>query len=372
VHTLPVTNEGALGPLQTLDPSQIPSDWHDVTPEWMTAAIGGRHPAAHVSDVALITIDNGTNRRARFGLRYDAGSGPDVVFAKAEGQYREVHAQNGNMFNEAELFASGVPLPVDHPLPYKVIIDRPALDYVIVMEDVTRRGADPRDATRPMTLDQVANGLRGLARLHSEYWGFSETTHPNLAWAQTFEATDGYGAPLVRSVPTGLARATGHVPDDVMALDAETMVSYLARFLRSLTRGPVTLLHADPHIGNTYVLPDNDVGFLDWQVARRGNWSHDVGYFVVSALTVDDRRRSEADLVEEYRKALEVPSDARPTPEDAWLRYRASAAYGLPVWLATMSSGSAQSTDVCLALCERYGAAFVELDAVGALESLGI
>jgi hypothetical protein len=338
----------------------------------MTAAIAGRHPGARVGDVTLIMSDDGTNRRARFGLRYDAGFGPDVVFAKAEGQYREVHAQNGNMFNEAELFASGVALPLDHPLPYKVIIDRPALDYVIVMEDVTRRGADPRDATRPMTLDQVANGLCGLARLHSEYWGFSRTTHPKLAWAQTFEATEAYGAPLVRSVPTGLARAAGRLPDDVIALDAERMVSYLARFLRSLTRSSVTLLHADPHIGNTYVLPDDEVGFLDWQVARRGNWSHDVGYFIVSALTVDDRRSNEAELVEEYRKVLEVPGDECPTPEEAWLRYRASAAYGLPVWLATLSSGRAQSPEVCLALCERYGAAFVELDTVGALESLGV
>jgi hypothetical protein len=371
MHTLQVPTEGALA-VMTLDPSQIPANWEDVTPEWMTDAVAGRHPGAHVSDVTLIGGDNGTNRRARFGLRYDAGSGPDVVFAKAEGEYREVHARNGNMFNEPELFESGVPLPVDHPLAYKVIINRPALDYVIVMEDITKRGADPRDATRPMTVDQVANGVRGLARLHSLYWGFSGTTHPRLAWVQTWEPTEGFLDPLTRSVPIGLARAAGHVPDALTKHDADALVGFLARFLSSLTQGVVTLLHGDAHIGNTYVLPDDDVGFLDWQVARRGNWSHDVGYFVMSALTVDDRRSSENELVEEYRSALEVPGDQRPTSEEAWLRYRASAAYGLPVWLATLSAGSAQSPEVCLALCERYATAFIEHDAVGALRSLGV
>jgi aminoglycoside phosphotransferase (APT) family kinase protein len=53
---------------------------------------------------------------------------------------------------------------------------------------------------------------------------------------------------------------------------------------------PQTLLHGDPHIGSTYVLPDDDVGFLDWQMARRGNWSLDLGYFLQGALTIEDRR----------------------------------------------------------------------------------
>jgi hypothetical protein len=45
------------------------------------------------------------------------------------------------------------------------------MDFLIVMEDLTHRGADPRDATRPMTVDQVARGLRGLASLHNQYRG---------------------------------------------------------------------------------------------------------------------------------------------------------------------------------------------------------
>jgi hypothetical protein len=353
-----------------LDPAEIPSDWNDVTPEWMTQALSHRYPDVRVGEVTLIMVDNGTNRRARFALKYDAGCGPDVVFAKAEGDYRQAHALNGNMFNEPELFASGVPLPVDHPLAYYVLVDRPALDYVIVMEDVTKRGADPRDATRPMTVGQVANGLQGLARLHSQYWGFSGLTHPNLDWVQTWAATDGFAAGLIGRVPAGLERGASVLPEEVRQLDTPAIVDIWARCVDSLARDPVTLLHADPHIGNTYVLPSDDIGFLDWQVLRRGNWSQDVGYFLVSALTVQDRRGSEAELVAAYGRSLDVPADQRPTVEEAWLRYRASPGYGLAVWLATLGSDTAQRREVCLALCERYAAAFVELGTAEALSEL--
>src|SRR6185295_18068916 len=103
-----------------------------------------------------------------------------------------MHLRNGNLFNEARLFASGVPLRVDHPTVYKSIVDRLRLDFLLVMEDLIQRGADPRDATRPMSVAQVADGLRGLARLHSQYWGFSGSTHSKLRWVKTWEPSQGW------------------------------------------------------------------------------------------------------------------------------------------------------------------------------------
>jgi aminoglycoside phosphotransferase (APT) family kinase protein len=75
------------------------------------------------------------------------------------------------------------------------------------------------------------------------------------------------------------------------------------------------------------LLPDGVVGFLDWQVARRGNFSLDLGYFLQGAITTDDRRRHERALLEEYRNALAVPDAEMPSLDEIWLRYRASAAY---------------------------------------------
>lgn len=352
------------------DANQVPADWAAIDPAWMTAALTRHHPGVRVDHVSLLMRDHGTNRRARLGLTYAQGTGPATVFLKGvePGEHQEVHHRNGTLFIEPDLFASGTPLPLDHPLVYRVDIDRPHLDFCVVMEDVLARDADPRDATRPLTPAQVADGLRGLARLHGRYWGFSAATHPALAWVQTWEPTEGWQVGLRRRVPTGLARADGLLPPGVAAYDADGIVDLWARYVATLGRAPVTLLHGDAHIGNTYVLPGDRVGFLDWQVAHRGGWDQDVAYFLVGALTVDDRRRHEADLIEEYRRAL--PADVRPSTDAAWLRYRAGAAYGLAIWLSTLGTDGWQRSEVSLALAGRYAAAFDDLSSVAALDAI--
>src|SRR3546814_9605777 len=89
---------------------------------------------------------------------------------------------------------------------------------------------------------------------------------------------------------------------------------------------------------------DGSVGFLDWQVVRRGCWSQDVGYFLVGALTQDDRREHERALLKIYADALEVPIATCPSPDALWLHYRASAAYGLAIWLSTLGTEDRKST----------------------------
>ncbi len=356
-------------PLKT---NRIPIDWDDVSPAWMTAAIAGHHPGATVADVRIITRDDGSNRRARFGLTYSAGSGPETVFLKAHAaNHRWVHFRNGNLFNEARLFASGAMLPLDHPTVYRSMIEYLRLDFLLVMEDLTQRGADPRDATRPMTVEQVASGLRGLAKLHSAYWGINRKTHPHLGWIKTWKPAQGWLVGLAKRIPTGLERGAGILPGPIASLGTAGILDFWVRYVGTLSKGPVTMTHGDAHIGNTYVLPGGEVGFLDWQVVRRGNWSQDVGHFLISSLTEADRRASEAKLIEVYRQALEVPVNQLPTAQQAWLAYRSSAAYGLAIWLSTLGTDTYQSREISTALAGRFASAFLELDSSQALREIG-
>jgi aminoglycoside phosphotransferase (APT) family kinase protein len=68
------------------------------------------------------------------------------------------------------------------------------------------------------------------------------------------------------------ARFPGAVVGDVRTLDAADGTNARARLrLRYRAgRGPQTLLHGDPHPGDTYGLPDGTTGFYDWQLARLG------------------------------------------------------------------------------------------------------
>ncbi len=141
----------------------IPQDWDQITPEWMTAALTRDHPGAMVESVQVKLRDDGTNRRARLELTYASGHGPATVFVKAaDPAHKELIRMTSGMFHEPRLFNSGIALPLEHPAVHTALIDEDAYDFLLVMEDLSARGADPRDATRPLTPEQAASGVRGL------------------------------------------------------------------------------------------------------------------------------------------------------------------------------------------------------------------
>jgi aminoglycoside phosphotransferase (APT) family kinase protein len=354
----------------TAAPLSLPREWDDITPEWMTAALAQHHPGAVVDDVSIALRDDGTNRRARLALTYSAGSGPATVFAKAvDPDHAELVALTSGLYHEPRLFTSDVDLGLEHPTVYTALIDEDRSTFVIIMEDVVARGADPRDATRPLSIDQAADGVRGLARMHSRFWGDRLAAYGTLGWLEPFVAFEG-----MQYAPLDIAyeRLGDTVPAAITSMSGtEVFVDTWARYIGTLTRSTQTLLHGDPHIGNTYVLPGDRVGFLDWQMARRGNWSLDLGYFLQGALTIEDRRHAEHALLDEYRSALELPAGELPSIDDMWLRYRASVAHGLAIWLATASGGDAwQRAEISVALAQRYAVAFVDLETPSALDAI--
>lgn len=173
----------------------VPEDWAQVTPDWMTAALADHHPDAVVDSVTVDMRDDGTNRRARLSVTYSSGTGPATVFAKAvDPGHKEMIRYTSGLLHEPRLFNSKVDLPLEHPTVYAAPIDEGDEDFVLIMEDLTARAADPRDATRPLTVEQAAHGVRGLARLHGAFWG--ERVHrPGLEWLEPFvpwEACNGH------------------------------------------------------------------------------------------------------------------------------------------------------------------------------------
>jgi hypothetical protein len=352
-------------------PLSVPKSWDEITPAWMTAALADRHPGVTVDGVTVDLRDDGTNRRARLGLSYEQGSGPATVFVKAaDPAHKDLIRMTSGMFHEPRLFMSGVDLALEHPIVYVALIDEDAYDFVMVMEDLAARGADARDSLRPLTAEQAASGVRALGRMHGRYWGRRVLQNPNLDWLEPFVPFDGLQyAPL----PSALDRLDSDTPPEVMSLSIDQLVESIWKpYIRTLTTSPQTLLHGDPHIGNTYVTPSDDVGFLDWQMARRGNWSLDLGYFLQGALTTEDRRTHERELLEQYHDALALPSDEMPSVDEVWMRYRASVAHGLALWLCTASAGGGrwQRVEVAVALAQRYANAYGDLDTPAAISEI--
>jgi len=339
-----------------------PRSWSGLTPAWMTVALAPHFPGAVVNGVRIGDIVDGTNRRARVWLRYQSGQGPESVFVKREGRMvnRLALMALGAFESEARLFDSGVHLPLEYAAPYAVAVDRRRLATVIVMEDVTLRSAHPNVPTRALTVEQVRSGLRGLARLHATYW---DRPLPEPMWFLHPWRLSAVWAPLSLA---SLARArrllcsgghAGHLPP---LANAATLERGFRRWATIAVSGPQTVLHGDPHPGNTYALPDDVTGFYDWQLVRTGNWSHDVGYFIVSSLEVADRRTHERSLLRGYLD--ELTNDGAPTAdfEDSWRLYRLTPAFGLGTWLHTLSGGGFQPVEECLATIARFAAAYAD------------
>jgi hypothetical protein len=340
----------------------VPRGWSDVTPQWMTAALADSCPGAVVAAVEIGDLVDGTNSRGRVRLRYAAGSGPQRVFVKREGRLLNRLALTALGAREAEsrMAAGGPVLPLEHPAFHAAAVDRRRLAAVTVMEDVTLRGARPNDATVPLAVDQVRDGLLGLARLHAAYWqnplskslDFVRPWRLGRVWAPISWASLARALRLLGSGGHG-----GLIPAGV---DAGVVERGFRGWATLAAAHPRTLLHGDPHLANTYTLPGGATGFYDWQLVRAGNWSHDVGYFLVSCLSVADRRDHERDLLGDYLAELAAQGAPAPSLDEAWELYRQTPVFGLGTWLHTLSGGGFQPTDACLAVIERFATAHAD------------
>jgi hypothetical protein len=309
-------------------------------------------------------VAEGTNRRARVRLSYSAGSGPESVFVKAHSRvlHRLALLALRALSAEARLADSDVVLPLEHPVLYAGGFDPHRLATVVVMEDVVTVGGRPNDASAPLAVAEVRNGLGELARLHAAFWdrplpsalGFVHPWRLGRLWAPVSKA----------NLRRGLWRlaATGHAEVMPPGVDARTLERQFRRSAAWAATGPQTLLHGDPHPGNTYVLPAARTGFYDWQLVRTGNWSHDVGYFLAGSLEVEDRRAHEQDLLSGYIDALRRGGVDAPGFERAWAQYRATPAFGLATWLHTLAVGSFQPDLVSVATIRRFATAYRDLE----------
>jgi hypothetical protein len=307
---------------------------------------------------------SGRRRRAAVVLTYAQGDGPESVFVKIHGRalHRLALVALGALTTEARLAASGAELPLDRPLPYAAAIDRSRLRTIIVMDDITSDGGRPNSSISALSVDEVSDGLAGLARLHAAYW--DQPLPASLGFLRPWRLRRRWAAVSAANLARGLRRLRQAGCGDVLS-PSLTVPALERQFRRSAVlaeTGPLTVLHGDAHPGNTYALPQRRTGFYDWQLARTGHWSHDVGYFIVGSLDVAARREHDRELLATYLEVLATQGIAPPDLTEAWRRYRATPAFGLGTWLHTLSAGSFQPTDVSVATIRRFAAAYDDLE----------
>ncbi len=126
-------------------------------------------------------------------------------------------------------------------------------------------------------------------------------------------------------------------------------------------RLPRTLIHSDVHVSNWYRTADGQMGLSDWGCVAKGNGARDLAYALGTALTIEDRRAWEADLVEIYLDSFAAHGGTRPSIDDTLDLYRRHLVCALLMWTPTLCHSpllpDMQPRDVSIAMIERITAA---------------
>lgn len=334
----------------------------ELSAAWLQLAIGAHHPTTEVAGFTVADDTTGVTMRQRIVLRYGRGTGPASVFVKST-----VESHDSELFgaNEARLYASGGALPVEMPSCFAAGVGADGAS-VVVLEDLSLRGAEMNLAIRPLAVDTAASGLEGMARLHGAHWG--ESAPPELSWIAPFNYSL-LARTAERKVGLVFDRADEHGLVDLLPARLRDRRTLAALYGTPPLPGRQTIVHGDPHVGNTYTLPDGTLGFLDWQLVSRSSWEHDVGYFLIGSVAEEERRREERVLLELYRDALGRTGGDGPSPSEMWERYRQTAVYGLVVWLITAAATTAHLREVCATCVQRFATAVEDFGLVGLARS---
>lgn len=351
--------------------SALPLSIKQLTPEWVTGALGIRYPGTIVTSFSVDGLIVGTASKARLNLEYAVDGNPSdlpsVMYVKGGFHGPEQMALAGaGYLRECVFYSHYAPKLGDLEVPrsYFAAADKQTGQAIMLLDDLTARQVHFGNATKPISPDIAASVLEWQARLHGKFWNVADTGEFE-AWPGTIkQVMDTLLSPKYWSETISRELAQP-VPEQMR--DPTRVRQALEGMWRAFeNRGPQTLIHGDAHLGNMYFLPDGSPGYLDWQSPLRGPWSDDVTYFLIGSLSIDDRRRNERELLRHYLECLgtfiqhEVPSF-----DPVWLAYRQQVMHGF-MWVSTPAS--MQPDDIVGANVERFCAALDDLETLKALD----
>lgn len=255
------------------------------------------------------------------------------------------------------------------PACYYADWDHGANQGLIALEDLTQRGGKFGHTSDQVGIDGVAGALEDLAAMHRSWWNSPALKQHTWLPGSMRTPVDTDQLEIMWSyLETNLEDAEHRqvMPDWLLDDPQRFLQAYkaLGEFERNQT-GPTCLLLGDCHQGNTYILPNGHRLFLDWQLARKGAPWRDITYFMIGALTIDERRSAERQLIGHYHAALAAGgTEAVPSLDTFWDAYRRWVIYGQQAWAANMDQWGQSG----IPMLERFFTAGEDLETLRLLE----
>lgn len=309
--------------------AHIPATPEEIDAAWLTDALAERHPGARVSGVELLERHEVTNSHARLRVTYDEPAGaPSTLFCKllpCNAERRGAIAQTGMGLREA-LFYERLAPALEMRVPRVHVARHDAADgsFALLMEDLASTGCTVSDGIRCVTPEAAPRALADLAALHVRFEDPARRV-AEAPWVSEPDPPSDYGTDRLRY---GLE----HHRDRLSGAFAELAELYIdeREALHALWHpGPHTVIHGDVHIGNLFD-DAGRTGFLDWGIINVSTPLRDLSYFLDMALSIEDRRRCERDLIRSYLEARRAAGGAAIGFEEAWTAHRVQSAYLVP------------------------------------------
>jgi hypothetical protein len=252
-------------------------------------------------------------------------------------------------------------VPVRVPRCYAALMDVPADDYLILMEDL---GSLPiGDDATGCSVAEAERAIRSVAGLHAAWWDSSDLGR--LDWVPFSNAPVHQTAePAYQQIVPPFLKMFGDYLSPKMRAVTENLRTHVVDLLNTFTHPPMTLAHGDFRLDNLF-FEAVGVALIDWQIAFRGRGAFDVAYFLSGCLDPTVRRAEEMRLL---RLWYELATGGRPTYtfDDALLDYRRAVLYcHVYTVIATGSLNPANERGMAVfrAWLQRRSAAIEELDA---------
>ncbi|KAL2022655.1 hypothetical protein VTK56DRAFT_4999 [Thermocarpiscus australiensis] len=365
--SFPVPPVGAKGALDSADP--LPITVEEVTAAWFTKILGRPVKAANVVEPI-----HGTASKLLCKLTYedsnDAASLPTHVCVK--GGFNPVlvklhPALNAVYRREAEFFYHIAPrVSMRLPPVWYCGSDTVTGQGIVVFDDLKAKGYQFGNPLEAWPVERVRAGVEELATLHAKTWGAKQEDFPWLKDGLSLREVI-----LSMMVESEWEKryfdetAKPPVPDHMT--DRERMIRAFKTLWATTNQHHLCVTHGDSHIGNTFITPAGEPGFLDWQGLHFNSFLHDVTYFIVGALTIEDRRANEVGLFEHYLAALHKAGGPKLEKEAVWDDYRKHHLHGF-AW--SLTPPMMQPKDKVDIMTARHCAAIVDHKSLELLESL--
>jgi thiamine kinase-like enzyme len=332
------------GPVKVRSSSELPFSYEAITEQWLTDILCGGCPGAQVRSFALGPTDNGSSNRRRIELVYNEAGRvaglPTGLFCKASHDLRNrmVLGVSGAAYTEVTFYNRLRPLlNIEAPRAYFAHFDDLTFNSLVMLGDITSEVREFCNHRTSMSLERAQSQLALLAEMHGSGYGKTQlrTELQRIAtWPDYFNKTLAFG--MEAGSNAGFLAAEDVIPPRLYRQYEAIWPATLASVERH-NQLPQTLAHGDVHLKNWYVAGDGGMGLGDWQCASRGHWGRDVAYAVSAALTPENRRAWERDLLRFYVDRMQAAGGPATTFDEAWTHYRQQLISALTWWTVTLT-----------------------------------